>query len=88
MSVHTLLAWCDRNERAYNVLMSRTVKLDDLIDAQDVAKIIGLSLASNVSLYQKRYEDMPRPVLNLGRGRPCLWLRPEMVRWAKRTGRM
>jgi hypothetical protein len=75
------------NERAYNVCVSRTVKLNDLVDAQDVAKLIGLSLASNVSLYQKRYPDMPRPVLNMGRGRPCLWLRPEIVKWAKQTGR-
>jgi hypothetical protein len=72
MTSRTLLRRSDGNERAYNLRISRTVKLDDLIDAQDVAKIIGLSLASNVSLYQKRYEDMPRPVLNLGRGRPCL----------------
>jgi predicted DNA-binding transcriptional regulator AlpA len=73
--------------RAYNGDMSRTVKLDDLVDAHAVAEAIGLSMASNVSLYQKRYPDMPRPVLNLGKGRPCLWLQSEITKWAKQTGR-
>jgi hypothetical protein len=27
---------------------------------------------------------MPRPVVNLGRGRPMLWLRPEIERWHAR----
>jgi len=33
-----------------------------------------------VSLYQRRYEDMPRPVVDLGEGRVKLWLRPETER--------
>ena len=35
-----------------------------------------------MSLYQRRYTDMPRPVVNLGRGRCMLWLRSEMEQWA------
>jgi hypothetical protein len=31
--------------------------------------------ASNVSMHQKRYADIPIPVLNLDKGRLCLWLR-------------
>ena len=62
--------------------MSRRVLVDDLIDARDVAEILGLAHRNTVSEYQARYQDMPRPVVNLGRGRPMLWLRPEVERWA------
>ena len=55
---------------------------EDLIDAHAVAEILGLNLRNTVSVYQQRYADMPRPVLDLGRGRPKLWLRPEIERWA------
>jgi glutathione-regulated potassium-efflux system ancillary protein KefG len=61
--------------------MARRVLVDDLIDARDVAEILGLAHRNTVSEYQARYPDMPRPVVNLGRGRPMLWLRPEIERW-------
>jgi glutathione-regulated potassium-efflux system ancillary protein KefG len=35
-------------------------------------------------LYQRRYPDMPRPVLDLGRVRPRLWLRPVVEDWLER----
>ena len=65
--------------------MPRRVFLDDLIDAHDVAEILGLAHRNTVSQYQARYPDMPRPVVNLGRGRPMLWLRPEVERWHTAT---
>lgn len=55
----------------------------DLIDAQEVAERLGLAHRNTVSLYQRRYEDMPRPVVDLGRGRPKLWLRSEIDHWVK-----
>jgi len=58
------------------------VATEDLIDAREVADILGLSHPSAVSVYQHRYADMPRPVMDLGRGRPKLWLRPEVERWS------
>lgn len=65
-----------------------TVRTEDLIDAHDVAQILGLSHANSVSTYLRRYEDMPRPVVDLGAGRPRLWLRSEIVAWARiRSGR-
>jgi predicted DNA-binding transcriptional regulator AlpA len=67
--------------------MGRRVNTDDLIDAQDVATILGLSRREAVSVYQHRYSDMPRPVVDLGARRVKLWLRPEMLRWAMTTGR-
>ena len=62
--------------------MSPIVNTDDLIDAQAVAEILGLAHRNTVSAYQKRYPDMPRPVIDLGRGRPRLWLRMTVERWA------
>src|SRR5437588_12704620 len=59
------------------------VDTDDLTDARGVAEILGLSHPNNVSVYQHRYSDMPRPVVNLGRGRCMLWLRPEIEQWAE-----
>jgi predicted DNA-binding transcriptional regulator AlpA len=62
--------------------MGRKVDVDDLIDTQAVANILGLAHRNTVSEYQARYDDMPRPVVNLGGGRSKLWLRPEVERWA------
>jgi hypothetical protein len=60
------------------------VATEDLIDAQDVADILGLSHRNTVFQYQRRYDDMPRPAVDLGEGRVKLWLRPQIERWAKR----
>jgi len=64
------------------------VNSEDLIDAQGIADLLGLSQRTAVSVYQGRYPDMPRPVVNLGHGRPLLWLKTEIIQWAKTTGRM
>ena len=67
--------------------MGRLVKTDDLIDAQGVADVLGLSHRNTVSKYQHRYEDMPRPVLILAKGRTRLWSRSEIEAWHKRRER-
>jgi glutathione-regulated potassium-efflux system ancillary protein KefG len=61
--------------------MGRMVDIDDLADAHDVAAILGLSQATSVHLYQRRYPDMPRPVLDRGGRRARLWLRSEIAIW-------
>ena len=43
--------------------MAPQVATEDLIDAQGVADVLGLSHRNTVSQYQRRYADMPRPVL-------------------------
>ena len=63
--------------------MGRTVDTDDLIDAQGVADLLGLAQRNTVSLYQRRYPEMPRPVVDLGRGRCKMWLRTEIAEWAR-----
>jgi hypothetical protein len=70
--------------------MSPQVATEDLIDAHGVAELLGLSMSQTVATYQRRYTDMPRPVVDLGRGRPKLWLRPDVKAWAEKlreTGR-
>ena len=68
--------------------MSSKVDPKDLIDAHEVARILGLTHFQSVSTYQHRYEDMPRPVVDLGPGRPRLWLRQDMEAWERsRRGR-
>jgi predicted DNA-binding transcriptional regulator AlpA len=65
-------------------LVSPRVDTEDLIDAQMVADILGLSHRNSVSLYQRRYDDMPRPVVDLGESRVKLWLRSEIMAWSDR----
>lgn len=60
------------------------VDIDDLLDAHDVAQALGLSHPNTVSVYQHRYDDMPQPVIDLGKGRVKLWLRPEIEEWSTR----
>ena len=64
--------------------MTPTVRTEDLVDAHGIAALLGLRHANSVSTYQRRYRDMPRPVVDLGPGRPRLWLRPHVEAWARR----
>jgi glutathione-regulated potassium-efflux system ancillary protein KefG len=61
--------------------VSRHLDPEDLIDAQGVAELLGLSQRNSVSAYQRRYPGMPRPVVDLGQGRCKLWLRSEIETW-------
>ena len=62
----------------------RRVYLDQLVDTAEVAKILGLSRPSNVSMYARRYPDMPRPVLESGPGHPAWWIRGEVEAWQRK----
>ena len=67
--------------------MGKKVDVDDLIDANRVAEMLRLSQRNTVSTYQRRYPDMPRPVVDLGAGRCKMWLLSEISQWAAETGR-
>ena len=69
-------------------IVNPRINSEDLVDSAIVAEILGLSHRESVTTYLRRYADMPRPVVELGRGRVRLWLRPEIEAWAKRTGRL
>jgi predicted DNA-binding transcriptional regulator AlpA len=67
--------------------MTPRVDTKDLIDAKGVAELLGLAHRNTVSVYQRRYPDMPRPIIDLGSGRAKLWLRTEIDAWRHRRGR-
>jgi len=58
-----------------------TIDTKELIDARGVAELLSLSHPNSVSTYQRRYPEMPRPVVNLGLGRCKLWVRSEIDAW-------
>ena len=53
--------------------------------ARDLLDRVPTSGPDMAEMY--RYRDFPHPAVNLGRGRTLLWLRPEIVKWARKTGR-
>lgn len=59
------------------------VDLNDLVDAHEVAELLGLASANSVRVYRSQYPDFPRPVFPRGpvRGKPMYWYRPDVVRW-------
>ena len=63
--------------------MNPRVNTEDLIGAAEVAALLGLSHHNSVSTYLRRYEDFPRPVVDLSKSRVRLWLRPEIEAWAR-----
>lgn len=64
--------------------VGRRVDLDDLLDAAQVATLLGLSSAGAISVYQSRYADFPEPAVSRQSGRCRLWLRGEIEAWARR----
>ena len=59
----------------------------DLIDAAGVAEVLGLANRTSVAVYQRRYPTMPRPAVNLGRGRTRLWSKTAVAGWARTADR-
>ena len=68
------------------VLHVPKVETEDLIDSPGVAKLLGLSRYNSVSMYRRRYDDFPEPVVE--KGRCLLWRRRDIEQWAKATGRL
>ena len=83
----TSVATFERITSANFERMAPSVDPDNLIDAYEVARMLGLSHRNTVSGYQRRYPDMPRPVVDMGKGRCKLWHRPAIVQWLKETKR-
>jgi len=67
--------------------MAPRVDTKDLVDATGVAAMLGLAHRNTVSVYQRRYPNMPRPVVDLGAGRAKLWLRSDVEAWQAQRGR-
>lgn len=61
--------------------MGQKVDVDDLIDSQAVADMIGLQHRRHVSTYRARYPDFPAPIVTSGAGRCMLWRRQDVAAW-------
>jgi glutathione-regulated potassium-efflux system ancillary protein KefG len=61
--------------------VSPKVNTEDLIGAVEVSRILGLSHYNSVTTYLKRYDDFPRPVVDLKESRVRLWLRQDVEQW-------
>jgi predicted DNA-binding transcriptional regulator AlpA len=57
-------------------------ELADIIDASEVAEILGVSGPNVVSVYRQRHVDFPEPVLVKSSGKCVLWLRQDVEAWA------
>jgi predicted DNA-binding transcriptional regulator AlpA len=60
------------------------VDTEDLLNATEVAAVLGLSQRQAVSTYRGRYSDFPTPIIS--KGTCVLWLRADIEAWAKARG--
>jgi hypothetical protein len=61
--------------------MGRQIDVEELIAAAEVQAILRLSHPSSVSTYLNRYEDFPRPAVDLSSSRIRLWVRQDILSW-------
>ena len=59
--------------------MGKKVDVDDLIDAREVAQLLGLSSPRAVAVYASR--GLPEPILDRGPNTAKLWLRQDIERF-------
>jgi hypothetical protein len=67
--------------------MTPRIDTEDLVDATEVAQILSLAHRNSVSTYQRRYTDMPKPVVDFGKSRCQLWRRSQIRAWAVKRSR-
>jgi len=65
--------------------MGRQVDLDDLVDATEIARRLGVSRPQVVHDWRRRHPEFPDPVLRIANVHVWLW--PDVAKWAKSTGR-
>lgn len=67
--------------------MGAELDADDLVGAAEVAGILRLSHPSSVTTYLHRYQDFPKPVVELSASRVRLWRRQDIEQWHHRRTR-
>lgn len=67
--------------------MGRRIDVEQLVDANVVAAMLGLKHRNTVATYERRYADFPRPVVVASHGRCKLWSRADVIRWAARRAK-
>jgi hypothetical protein len=87
--VSTFLIYVERGEESTSLdfgSMGRSVDIEDLVSAAEVAEILGLAHHNSVTTYLHRYSDFPRPIIEKSNGRIRLWDRMDIHRWQQRRG--
>jgi predicted DNA-binding transcriptional regulator AlpA len=62
-------------------MVDHMIDPNELVDANEVAELLGLSRRQGVSTYRARYEDFPAPVVEKNSGSCTLWHRPDVEAW-------
>jgi predicted DNA-binding transcriptional regulator AlpA len=57
------------------------IDTDHLVDLTETAALIGLDNPRGVSVYRRRYDNFPAPVIE--KGRCVLWLRQDVEAWSR-----
>ena len=57
------------------------VAIEDLLNATEVAEVLGLAHRTAISTYRRRYPDFPVPVMS--KGTCVLWARADIEAWAR-----
>jgi predicted DNA-binding transcriptional regulator AlpA len=63
--------------------VGRKIDVDELLDAGAVAELLGLSSATSVATYRRRYTDFPAPVWAPASGRCQAWARDDLEAWQR-----
>jgi predicted DNA-binding transcriptional regulator AlpA len=63
--------------------MAAALDPSDLIGAAEVSQILGLSHATSVTTYLRRYADFPKPVVEVSSSHARLWSREDIERWQR-----
>lgn len=85
-TIRTLSCWnvecVFRSSTTLNLLMK--VDPDDLLDAAQVAELLGLAHRQAVDTYRRRYKDFPEPLVRRASGKCVLWLKEDIEQWDRR----
>jgi predicted DNA-binding transcriptional regulator AlpA len=66
------------------MVIGMQVETNELLDAGEVAALLGLARREAVSTYRGRYADFPDPVIEKNSGKCLLWLRADVESWTAR----
>jgi predicted DNA-binding transcriptional regulator AlpA len=70
-----------RGVRIVNYCFPVKIDPDDLLDATEVAEVLGLAHRQAVTTYRTRYADFPEPLVRKASNKCVLWLRADIERW-------
>jgi predicted DNA-binding transcriptional regulator AlpA len=67
------------------LIMGRTVDVDQLVGAAEIAERLGVSSSQTIHVWRGRHHDFPQPITKLKTA--MIWYWPEVEQWARGSGR-